>query len=416
MNPAVSEGHRMLNKPILTIALSGIVFISTITLSSNLMAGPREQAKRIHDRLAGVPPSANTLDAMEAEIVLGDVQAAAYIAMDNAAFYNVTLKNWITPWTNEEANIFAPLNDYTATVIGMIRDDTDFRQILSGNILYVGDSSLQLPAYAVDNNNHYQAIEDGEIDLQAGLVATTQTAVTGLPAEATAGVMTTRAAAKSFFKDGTNRAMFRFTLMNHMCTDLEGVKDTSRAPDRIRQDVSRSPGGDSRIFLNSCVGCHSGMDPLTQAFAYYNYAYDTEGDPEGENGRLQYNAQEQLDPETGTRVQGKYHINSNNLPYGFITPDDAWSNYWRAGINKNLGWNESLPAQGNGAKSMGEELANSNQFAKCQVKKVFKNVCLREPQDSDDRSQIDAMLGNFKANGYKIKSVFADAANYCKGS
>jgi len=38
-----------------------------------------------------------------------------------------------------------------------------------------------------------------------------------------------------------------------------------------RQDVSRSPGGDSRLFLNNCIACHSGMDPMTQAFAYYDY-------------------------------------------------------------------------------------------------------------------------------------------------
>ena len=47
--------------------------------------------------------------------------------------------------------------------------------------------------------------------------------------------------------------------------------DTTRPPDRIRQDVARSPGGDSRLFLNNCVGCHSGMDPMAQAFAYYNF-------------------------------------------------------------------------------------------------------------------------------------------------
>ena len=80
---------------------------------------------------------------------------------------------------------------------------------------------------------------------------------TGLPPDATAGVLTSRAAAQAFFVAGTNRAMFRFTLMNHLCNDLEQLNDTTRAPDRIRQDVSRSPGGDSRIFLNSCVGCHS---------------------------------------------------------------------------------------------------------------------------------------------------------------
>ena len=37
-------------------------------------------------------------------------------------FYNVTLKNWIAPWTNEEQTVFTDLNDYTATAIGMIRD------------------------------------------------------------------------------------------------------------------------------------------------------------------------------------------------------------------------------------------------------------------------------------------------------
>lgn len=394
--------------------LNTLLLISLLPLSAN--AGPREQAKRMHDRLAGVPPSAEVLNQMATSIEQGDANAAAYLAMENPAYYSVTLKNWVTPWTNEDSNVFAPLNDYTATVIGIARDDVDFRQILSGNIIYVGQSSLNLPAYAIDNNNHYQAMEDAEINLKENLIESTQTAVSGLPAEATAGVMTTRAAAKSFFKDGTNRAMFRFTLINHMCTDLEGLKDTSRSPDRIRQDVSRSPGGDSRIFINSCVGCHSGMDPLAQSFAYYQYSYDTENDPDGQNGYLSYNAQGQVDPETGTRVQAKYLINSNNFPFGFITQDNQWHNYWRDGLNKNLGWDESLPTSGFGAKSMGQELANSMQFAQCQVKKVFNNVCLREPQDSADRAQIDTMTSSFRSNGYRIKQVFADSANYCKGS
>ncbi len=34
-------------------------------------AGPREQAKRMHDRIAGVPPSAAVLDQMAAEITAG---------------------------------------------------------------------------------------------------------------------------------------------------------------------------------------------------------------------------------------------------------------------------------------------------------------------------------------------------------
>ena len=397
------------------IAVSWAVIVVSLYALPHTYAGTREQAKRIHDRLAGVPPNNDVLDQMESLVNAGDVRGAADIAMDNPAFYSVTLKNWITPWTNEDADVFAPLNDYTATVIGITRDEIDFREILSGDILYIGAASAGVPAYSITSNLHYQALDDQSADLKQVLQATTQSAVTGLPTDATAGVMTSRAAAKSYFKDGTNRAMFRFTLINHMCTDLEGLKDTSRSPDRIRQDVSRSPGGDSRIFNNSCVGCHSGMDPLAQAFAYYNYEYNVANDPEGEQGSIQYNQVGETDADTGSRAQSKYHINSNNFPYGFITNNDNWSNYWRQGLNKNLGWDESLPDNGNGAKSMGQELANSRQFASCQVTKVFKNICLRSPQDVADRTQITSMTNTFTGTGYNIKQVFADSADYCKG-
>ena len=400
---------------VMGLITSIMLLIAGLTLSAPTLAGEREQDKRMHDRLTGVPPSAQVLDQMTSLISQGQVSEAAYLAMNNPAFYSVTLKNWVTPWTNEEADVFAPLNDYTATVIGMIRDDVDFRQLLSGDILYVAKSAFNLPAYSVSNNALYQAMEDQSLDLKVVLEADTQSAQMGLPVDATAGVMTTRAGAKAFFKDGTNRAMFRFTLINQLCTDLEGLKDTSRTPDRVRQDVSRSPGGDSRIFNNSCVGCHSGMDPLVQAFAYYNYQYDVNGDPEGNNGRLQYLAAGQQDPVTGSRVQEKYRINSNNFPFGFVTENDNWNNYWREGLNHNLGWEQSLPGSGSGAKSMGWELANSQQFAQCQVTKVFENVCLRSPQDAQDRAEVSDMTETFKQNGYQIKQVFADSANYCKG-
>jgi len=385
------------------LLVAGVLF----SAADAALAGAREQAKRLHDRLAGVPPSATVLDAMQADITGGNAVVAANKAMDNSAFYSVTLKNFVTPWTNEEQTVFAPLNDYTATVIGVVRDDIDFRTVLYGDILYVGAGNLGLPAYAMTNNNHYQALEDKGIDLKANLVATTQSVKTDLPAAATAGIMTTRAAAQAFFVAGTNRAMLRFTLMNYLCNDLEQLKDTTRSPDRIRQDVSRSPGGDSRIFLNSCVGCHAGMDPLAQAYAYYNY--------DETSARLVYNTVGVVDPSTGTRVQAKYHINSDNFKYGYVTPDDRWDNYWRSGTDALLGWDSALPGGGNGAKSMGQELANSEAFAQCQVKKVFKTVCLRAPGNSADRHQVDTMVTSFKSSGYHLKRVFAEAAVYCMG-
>lgn len=384
--------------------------LATLTLACvyglTAHAGGREQAKRIHDRLAGVPPTASVLTQMETLVNTGDSIGAAYVAMDNTAFYNVTLKNFVTPWTNRDQTVFMPLNDYTATVIGMVRDQKDFRQVLYGNILYVGAGNLGLPAYSMSDNAHYEMLENSGASLKTALVETTQSALTDLSPNATAGVLTTRAGARAFFYAGTNRAMLRFTLMNHLCNDLEQVKDTSRPPDRIRQDVARSPGGDSRIFLNNCIGCHSGMDPLAQAFAYYEWQYDAATDNEGDKGKLIY---------TPNQVQPKYRINIDNFRPGYVTTSDRWDNYWRKGINAALGWDNSLTGSGNGAKSLGMELAHSDAFAQCHVKKVFKTVCLRSPVDTADRAQISRMTLSFKSRGYNLKQVFAEAASYCKG-
>ena len=371
-------------------------------------ANDRDQAKRIHDRIAGVPPTEAVLDQMEAMVAANNPLGAALIATQNPSFYNVTLKNMAVPWTNRDQSVFAPLNDYVATFIGMVRDDIAFNTALSADLTYTVNGAT--PAASASSNAHYENAETNNLNLFTALTPTTQSSVQGIPAAATAGFLTSRAASEAFFIDGTNRAMFRFTMMNHMCRDMEQVHDTSLPPDRIRQDVSRSPGGDSRIFLNNCIGCHSGMDPFAQAFAYYDFDNGTAEAPG--TMRLVYNA---------TAPHSKYFNNNTNFAPGFITPDDAWENRWRKGQNSLLGWG-ATPGRGNGAKSMGEELANSDAFAACQVEKVFKTVCFRAPgavatpsKVAEDRAKVAQLTGNFKANGYRLKQVFAETAAYCAG-
>lgn len=378
------------------------------------MADSLSQAKRIHDRLTGVVGEQSTLQQMADLIDDGQSLEAATLAMQHPDFLNVTIKNWVAPWTNEEADVFTSLNDYTATVIGIVRDDLDYRLILTGDIVYAA-SDTDIPTYSTTSNAHYEALETSVEDFSAVLMREAQSSLSSLPTDATAGVMTTRTGAKSFFKDGTNRAMLRFTFINHLCTDFEALKDVTLPPDRIRQDVSRSPGGDSRIFSNSCVGCHSGMDPLAQAFAYYEYDYDIDADPAGDSGQISYNAAGDIDPETLSRVTAKHRINATTFPLGFVIENDNWDNYWRSGINQTLGWSSLLSGSGSGAKSLGEELANSTQFAQCQVTKVFENICLRSPQDEADRSVISANTTVLMQNGYVIKPIFAATADYCKG-
>lgn len=405
--------------------------IALLIAAAGSLADDREQARRIHDRLTGVPPSDAMLDAMENAVASGRSEDASLYAMDGAPgvaasgdFYTVVLKNWVTPWTNEEQDRFAPLNDYTATVIGMVRDEQDFRQILSADVLYLGQGG-GLPAYSNSDNRHYEALEASGANLgdPAVLVRRSQSAVSGLPAEAVAGVLSSRAAGRAYFVDGTNRAMFRFTVLNHLCMDMEQLKDASRPTDRIRQDVSRSPGGDSRLFLNNCVECHAGMDPLSQAFAYYDFPYPGEDEAPGlelderkDLGQLVY---------TPGVVQGKYLINGATFPTGYATPNDHWTNYWRLGSNSaRVGWRASAGnsgaidlalnpayAEGEGAASLGRELADTDAFAQCQVNKAFRAVCARDPAQSDAQS-VNTIVSGFVSH-HNMKRVFAQVAAYC---
>jgi hypothetical protein len=371
----------------------------TIVLAMPAFAGSREQAQRIHERIAGVPPSETVLTQMQSRIDSGDALGAAYIAMDDVNFYNVTLKNFAAPWTNRDQSVFVPLNDYIATVIGMIRDSDliPFTDVLSADISYVGRPGVVSTPPAADSNQHYVELEQDNVNLRDELIRTEQSSVLAIPPGATAGVMTSRAASEAFFVAGTNRAMFRFTLMNHLCNDMEQVHDIKLPPDWIRQDVSRSPGGDSRLFLNNCIGCHSGMDPIAGAFAYYDY--------DESQARLFYDA---------SAPHPKYFNNDLNFPQGFRTVDDAWENRWREGQNAFLDFDLTRPGFGNGAKALGQELAASGAFASCQVRKVFKAVCLRAPESDADLAAAALITSRFRT-GYSMKQVFADSAVHCMG-
>lgn len=400
---------------------------------ATVSAGPREQAKRIHDRLVGTPPSAAVLDQMAglitADPVNGPLQAAE-VAMDGNGlpmnpFYNSTLRNFAAPWTNEAQSQFVDLNDYTVTVIGMVRDGEDFSTLLSADIVYHAPGVT--PEYSSADNDHYAQLERDGVDLaDAGaVVKTAQSIVNGgvIPSAAIAGIQTTRAAAEAFFSAGTNRRMLRFNLVNHMCRDFEELKDPSRTPDRIRRDISRNPGGDSSLFLNNCVACHAGMDPLAQAYAFYNFDEDS--------GSIEYTAAGPGDPD-GV-VQEKYNINADAFDLGYITasPDaDRWDNYWRQGPNSALGWSggPTLDANGNGAASLGREITGSRAFAECKVEQVFKTVCLHGPTSAADQAEIQRIADAFRieqqqapftdgsfAGSYNLKRVFAEVASYCKG-
>ena len=150
-NGTSRDGHRLIRL--------GVVFLLATFVASPVWADARDQAKRMHDRIAGVPPDATLLTTMATEITNNNAVGAALLATNAPEFYRVTLKNWAAPWTNRDQSIFVPLDDYTATIIGMVRDEMDFRQILQADIVYTG-SGAGVPAYSTNNNAHYEALEN----------------------------------------------------------------------------------------------------------------------------------------------------------------------------------------------------------------------------------------------------------------
>lgn len=381
-------------------AIGSLLLLACLGITANALAGPREQAKRIHDRLVGIPPAVDVLDSMETLVADGDAVGAAMEAMENPEFYNTTVRELATPWTNREFSAYVDLNDSTATVIGMVRDDIPFDQILYEDIVYVGSNGATAVPYAQDNNDHYIDLQQNNVDLSDAnnLVQQQQSALPGsaVGPNETAGIMTTRGFAESFFVAGTNRSPIRFATVNFMCMDMEDFRDVTAWPDRIRQDVSRSPGGDSALFLNDCLACHAGLDGLAGGLAYYDFNEDTQ--------QMTY---------TAGSVHPKFLREAGTFPYGYETIGDSWVNYWRTGPNEFVGWNG--PGSGMGAKSLGMELAQTRQFAECQVKNVFRQVCYRDPNGDADHQAVEDIATIFETNNRSMKRIYAETAAYCMG-
>ncbi len=369
-------------------------FIFLVTLVSlNALAGPKEAAWKLHNRLAGVPPvktaNADPLKQMEDLIRAGNPEAAAQVATSHPNFYNVVLKNWVKPWSNREQTSRDDLNDYVATVLGVIRDDIPFTEVLSGDIIYTVNGSVT--PYSTMNNTHYTEAEKSNSNLMVNLTRQTQSALTGLPANAVSGVLTTRAAGAAFYSAGTNRRVNRFNFINYLCHDYEALHDVNIPDVRVRRDVERNPGGDSRTYKNKCVGCHAGQDALGGAYAYYDFV----------GGKLVY---------TPNIVVAKMN---HNVYYsaGFVTTDDNWINTWANGQNAKLGWRGATT--GNGVKALGQMLARSSAFSTCMAKKVFQLVCLKEAINTDDLATVTELATQFEQENYNMKKLIVNTSVGC---
>lgn len=399
-----------------------IILAMTMLMTSTLVQADlaAQKAWTIHNRIAGVPPApgSGVLENMAQQIRNNPgeagLESAARIAMQNRYFYDLTLKNWVKPWSNVERTKRVELNDFVATIVGAIRDSDQtgkpFNRILYSDLVYVGAATGdENNNFSRSNNNHYAAVESSQNlmlslseRVQSSTINTETIADQDLADQSnllingnngSAGVLTSRAAGEAFFSAGTNRRATRYLMVNFMCKDFEDVHDSNIPATRVRKDVDRSPGGDSRVFQNKCVGCHAGQDSMGGAFAYYDF----------EDGALKY--------EPGV-VQAKM-TRAAIFAGGHETTDDSWLNYWgQFSIhNQELGF--KAPFSGNGVASLGRAVATSRGFSLCMSKKVFKLMCVRPP-GADDNTFINNMADELENNNqYNMKNIIAKTVAHC---
>ena len=153
------------------------------------------------------------------------------------------------------------------------------------------------------------------------------------------------------------------------------------------------------MFLNNCIGCHSGMDPMAQAFAYYDYD-ETAGSMRLHAGRR-----------AAEVLQQQGHVPGRLLDAG-----RQLGQLLAQGPNSLLGWDGALPGRGSGAKSLGRELAHSDAFAALPGREGLPQRLLpRAERCAGSRRGAGDDRESFKSSGYQLKRVFAEAATYCMG-
>ena len=365
-------------------------------------ANDRDQAKRIHDRIAGVPPSAAVLDQMEALVAADDAARRRAHRDAGAILLQRHAEELAVPWTNRDQTVFAPLNDYIATVIGMVRDDVAVQHRAVGRLLYTVNG-VDAGRFADQQRSLRERRDQRRRTCSAALTPTTQSSVHGIPAAATAGRHDlARRLGGVLHRRHQPRDVPLHDDESHVPRHGAGARHLAAAGSHPPGREPLSPGGDSRIFLNNCIGCHSGMDPMAQAFAYYNF-------DETQPAASVYTPRPRCSRSTSSTTTTSSRASSRRMTAGTTAGARARTRV--------LGWSRArCPAAATAPSRMGQELANSDAFAQCQVEKVFKTVCFRAPGDAADRTEVaQHRRAHFKANGYQLKQVFAETAVYCMG-
>lgn len=354
---------------------------------------------------------------------------AAQIATNKPVFYNNTIKLFAKKMSNRDHLVSIPLNDFTASFIGVTRDNIDARELLRGDFYYMADSTkAAVPSVVIDDmimsNRHYEQLEKLNYDLSSVLVKVNgQVYYDGasklIPAfnYDVAGVLTSRQWLAEHAVAGTNRRLIEYAFSEFLCRPITAWADNTQPDNFVGRDVDRFPTAVHEKYQISCRGCHAQMDALRGAFArltfetnFVKHAWvvssDADNDPNNANNNV--NIRTMIQVPKG--VSGKYNKNNDMFPPAKETQDTSWENYVVGAENAAyFGWSpQSIPPKENrrGVKAFGNMLAESKAFSTCMTERAFSSVCKRDPKDFD-RTLIENVAASFRSEDqYNLKKLF----------
>lgn len=388
----------------------------TFSFTPKAEATPEQKARLMWERIVGSYADADQAKVaqMAGLISSGNAKGAAAIATAEKRFVDYTINQLVAPWSNREKNPNVTYNSAIALAQGIVRDNKDFREIMSANYLYITNATLRgrvraangvlganantAPPLPVRTNEfNWQFIEDNGLSASDSLViraapqwpdVTTTTDFSGIY---------TLGTSKHLYAAGTNRRPVEWTFQTFMCKkDLAEVMDTKNGDSWVGRDVDR---GDFAKYKTQCIGCHgSVLDPLRGAFAMLD------NDATGQIAFL-------------TAISPKYNQNNSIFPDGYVTTNNSWELRANQNGNRDLGWRGSV-SSGTGVNAFAKMVSDSEEFSRCMVTHVFTQVCLREPTSGEKERYIRELARtDFENQGYSLRKVYEGVAaiNECTG-
>lgn len=385
------------------------------------------------ERLTGVKWPSDNPDILNMAnlIQTGDKAAAAAIAIGKPQFINVLVREMAGKLSTREETVREPLNEFTAGFMGLVRDGTDFREILHGNFLYKADPALlpagaAVPADTIRNNNHYAALERLNVDVGGVLmrvngqqIANSNNTVVNNPDPA--GVLTSRTWIAAHAVAGTNRRLVEYTFRQFMCIPISGWSDPAAPDTRIGRDIDRAPGGVQETFLTTCKACHTVMDGFRGAFAKWDFGVNAGAALHSANAATQANF---VVPTDAGRPGIVRKMNRNDFVQyagGYITTDDSFINNANRGLNATrFGWRDPAPDTSplagvtTGAHAFGRLVAGSRRFSQCMAKHAWDAVCKHQLSDADMDTVMVGLGVDLESQGYNMKKLFEAVAAHPK--